>query len=302
MEDYSFIADDNVKIYAAIWKIEKPKAIVQIVHGMAEHIERYNDFALFLNTKGFIVAGEDHRGHGKTAGNLNNVGYFADEDGWNKVVTDNVNLGKKLREDYKDLPFYLFSHSMGSFLSRKLIAEYPEGIDKVILSGSGDFSKAQHFALNLVAHIQKTFIGGHATAKMLDKLAFSSMNNQFKPGKTGFEWLSRDEAKVEEYTADTFCGFVATIQFYIDFASGIKYLIQDEHLEKTPKDLPILFLSGSEDPVGGNKKLITGVYNKYLNTGHEKAELIFNEGGRHENLNEINRLEIYNIIYDWFAQ
>ncbi|MBI9105738.1 MAG: alpha/beta hydrolase [Spirochaetales bacterium] len=302
MTEYGFTAEDGTKIYAVKWTADQPKAIVQIVHGMAEHITRYDEFARYFNARGFIVAGEDHRGHGKTAGNLENAGYFADRDGWNKVINDNLQLGAKLREEYPGIPFYILGHSMGSFLCRKIIAEFPKGIDKVILSGSGDFKDSEIKMLGTIAKIQKIFLSGRGRAKLIDKLSFSSMNNQFKPGRTGFEWLSRDETKVDEYLADPFCGFIACLGMYEDFASGLAYLQNPEHLKKTPSDLPILFFSGSEDPVGGNTKLIKAVHKKYIESGHAKAELIFNKDGRHESLNETNRKDVYRIFADWLDE
>jgi alpha-beta hydrolase superfamily lysophospholipase len=302
MTEYGFTAGDGAEIYAVKWEAEKPKAVVQIIHGLAEHIERYGEFAEYLNSRGFIVAGEDHRGHGKTAGNLKNAGYFADSDGWNKVIVDNLQLSMKLKSEYPGLPFYILGHSMGSFLSRKIIAESPEGIDKVILSGSGDFEKSIVNMLSIIARFQKLFLGGKARAKLLDKLSFSSMNNQFKPGRTGFEWLSRDEKKVDEYIADPYCGFVASIGLYMDFASGLSYLQNPEHLKKTPAELPILLFSGSEDPVGGNTKLIRGIHKKYKDSGHTNVELMFNDGGRHESLNETNRKEVYKRFADWLEK
>lgn len=302
MTEYGFTAKDGKKIYAVKWAAEKPRAIVQIIHGMAEYVERYDEFARYLNGRGFVVAGEDHRGHGKTAGTLENAGYFADSDGWDKVISDNLQLGSKLREEYPGIPFYIVAHSMGSFLCRKIMAEAPEGIDKVILSGSGDFSSSQIAMLSTIAKVQKIFLSAHAEAKLIDKLSFSSMNNQFNPGRTGFEWLSRDEAKVDQYLADPFCGFVATIGMYIDFAGGLSYLQKPEHLSKTPANLPILFYSGSEDPVGGNTKLIKAVHKKYVDSGHTKTELRFNKGGHHESLNETNRVEVYKIFADWLDE
>ena len=302
MIDYSFTATDGTSIFAVKWETEKPRAIVQIIHGLAEHIERYDEFAAYLNTRGFVAAGEDHRGHGKTAGSLEKAGYFADTDGWNKVINDNLMLSRRLKAEYPGIPFYLFGHSMGSFLSRKIIAEWPEGINKVILSGSGDFTKSVVMLLSAIARIQKIFLTAKAEAKLLDKLSFSSLNNQFNPGRTGFEWLSRDEAMVDAYIADPFCGFVASIGLYLDFASGLSYLQNPEHLKKTPADMPILLFSGSEDPVGGNKKLISGIYNKYKESGHLHTELLFNEGGRHESLNETNREEVFKILADWLEK
>ena len=302
MTDYGFTAADGTEIYAAIWETEKPKGIVQILHGMAEHIERYDEFACYLNSQGYVVAGEDHRGHGKTAGNLENTGYFAELDGWNIVIKDNLKLAEKLRGEFPGIPYYIFAHSMGSFLTRKLIAEHPEGIKKVILSGSGDFDMGTLNMLGGLAKLQAGFFGKKARAKMLDKLSFSSMNNQFKPGRTGFEWLSRDEKKVDEYLADPYCGFVATIGFYLDFAYGLKYLKTGDCFEKTPKDLPILFYSGENDPVGGNGEQIKNVSEEYKKNGFTNIELELNPGGHHESLNETNRQDVYKTFADWLAK
>ncbi len=299
MIDYGFTAGDGTNIHAVKWECSVPRAVLQIVHGMAEYVERYDEFARYMNSRGIVVAGENHRGHGKTAGNLENAGYFADENGWEKVIADNVQLGSMLRKEYPGKPFYLLGHSMGSFISRCLIAESPEGIDKVILSGSGEFSSAQVNMLGLLASLQVVFKGARSRAKLLDKLSFSQMNSQFQPGKTGFEWLSRDEDKVQKYVDDPFCGFVCTAGFYRDFARGVRSLQKKNHLEKIPKNLPILLYSGSEDPVGGNGITVERVYRKYRKSGHGKAEFYLNPGGRHESLNETNRRDVYTFLADW---
>ncbi len=302
MTDYSFTAEDGKLISAKKWEIQNPKGIVQILHGMADHISRYNEFAEFLNSRGFLVAGEDHRGHGETAGTLENTGYFADSDGWNKVIRDNLRLADWLRDENPDIPYYIFGHSMGSFLTRKIIAEHPEKIAKVILSGSGDFSDIQVKLLTGIAKIQKIFFGKKAEAKLLDKLSFSKLNDQFKPGRTGFEWISRDEAKVDEYLADPFCGFICRIGLYMDFADGISFLKSDKAFKDTPNNLPILFYSGDHDPVGGNGSLISAVAEKYKSFGCNNVELVLNKDGRHESLNEINRDEIYKFMADWLER
>ena len=302
MKEFEFKAEDGSIIKATRWDIENPKGIVQILHGLAEHISRYDEFAAYLNSRGYTVAGEDHRGHGRTAGDIDKAGFFADSDGWNRVISDNLVLGGLLKNENPGIPFYIFGHSMGSFLCRKLIAEAPAGIDKVVLSGSGDFSSVQLNALSLIARLQSIFAGKEARAKLLDSLSFSKMNDQFKPGRTGFEWLSRDEQKVDEYVADPFCGFVATIGLYLDFADGLKYLKSDKPFEKTPKDLPMLFYSGEMDPVGGNGSLVRAVSQRYIDSGFKNIELVFNTGGRHESLNETNRREVYVTIADWLDE
>ncbi|MDC7227850.1 MAG: alpha/beta hydrolase [Spirochaetales bacterium] len=302
MNDYSFRASDGTGIYAAIWKTDKPKGIVQLIHGMAEHINRYDEFAKYLNSHGWVVAGEDHRGHGKTAGSIDKLGWFAERNGWDLVVEDNFLLSQKLKNEYPDLPYYIFSHSMGSFITRKLISEYPINPEKVILSGNGDFKDSDVIMVKLIGNIAKFFKSGKAKANLLDKLTFSSMNNKFNPGRTGLEWLSRDEAKVDEYIADPYCGFVVSVQFYLDFADGMSYLHTTDCFEKPPKGLPMLFYSGELDPVGGETKLVTRVYETYRKHGFKNAELVINKGGHHENLNEINRDEVYKTMADWLKK
>ncbi len=301
MKDYGFTALDGTEIYASIWECPSPTAVVQIIHGMAEQISRYNEFAQYLNSRGFVVAGEDHRGHGKTAGSLENAGWLAQADGWQKMVDDNVQLGNKLRKDYPDLPFFIIGHSMGSFIARNLVADNPDNIDRVILSGTGWFESSQTAPLRMIAKMQKAFQGSKAKAKLIDKLAFGGNNKQFNPGRTGFEWLSRDEKQVDLYVADPYCGFVATAGFYVDFAEGLDIISNEQTFRKTPAELPILLYSGEKDPVGGNGAGVQKVFEMYKNTGHSKAEMVLNPGGRHESLNETNRTEVYKIFADWLS-
>jgi alpha-beta hydrolase superfamily lysophospholipase len=215
------------------------------------------------------------------------------------MVRDNAVLGEKLRAENPGLPFYIIGHSMGSFIARDLIAAYPDGITKVILSGTGSFQSSQVLPLKIIASLQKLFTSSGKKAALIDKLAFGGNNKQFEPGKTGFEWLSRDEEQVKLYAEDPFCGFVATAGFYLDFAEGLKRISDSSTFENTPVDLPILLYSGDHDPVGGNGEGVEKVYKQYLDTGHKRVEMKLNEGGRHESLNETNRREVYNIFAGW---
>ncbi len=302
MTDYSFKAKDGKKIYAAKWDTDKPTGIVQILHGMAEHIERYDDFAKYLNSRGYVVTGEDHRGHGKTAGSLEDAGWFAEKNGWDIVVNDNFILGEKIKAEYPGLPIYIFGHSMGTFITRKLISEYPVNARKVILSGTGDFKASEVKMVKLIAGITKFFKTGKAKAELLDKLSFSAMNKNFKPGRTGLEWLSRDESMVDKYVSDPYCGFITTAQFYLDFAGGISYLHTDACFKNTPKDIPLLFYSGEKDPVGGNTEYVKKVFNQYKENGFKSIEIEFNKDGRHESINEVNREEVYKFMADWLEK
>jgi len=300
--DYSFETADGSTIYAAKWEAENPKGIIQIIHGMAEHIGRYDEFARYLNRSGYIVVGADLRGHGRTAESRETLGYFADKDGWNKVINDNVVLGNLIKDENPGLPFYIIGQSMGSFILRKLIIDYPDNIDKVILLAGGDLPDFQVYSLTLLAKIQEIFISKKKQSGLINGLSFSKLNDQFKPGKTGFEWLSRDENEIIAYLEDPLCGFVATLGFFNDFAYGMKYLKKREAYIRTPKELPILFYSGSRDPLGANGKYINAISEKYKKHGCIAIDVMFNEGGHHESLHEINREEVFRILTDWIEE
>ena len=299
MTDYSFMADDGKVIYSSKWETENPKGIVQIIHGMSEHVGRYDEFARYLNSRGYLVAGEDHRGHGKTSGDPDRLGYFADSDGWNRVIKDNVILGQRLKAENQDLPFYIIGESMGSFILRKLIVDYPEGIDKIILLSGGDLPNLQVYALSVLVKILGIFFSKKSKSRLMDKLSYSKLNDQFAPGKTGFEWITRDEHEIEKFIADPFCGFISTIGFYDDFAYGMRYLKKDIAYKKMPKYVPILFYSGDKDPLGHNGEYINEIAERYIKFGCTKVEEKFNVGGHHASLHEINRDEVFKTLADW---
>ena len=267
MTDHSFTAEDGREISFTKWKIENPKGIVQIIHGMAEHIGPYDEFARYLNTRGFLVAGEDHRGHGKSAADPEHLGYFADSDGWNRVIKDNVTLGRQLRRENPGLPFYLIGMSMGSFILRKLVVDYPDGIDKIIILSGGDLPDFQLYGLSVLIRIISLFQSTKKESKLINKLSYSKLNDQFAPGRTGFEWITRDEKELDKILSDPFCGFVSTLGFFHDFASGMRYLKKDDACKKTPDKLPILFYSGDNDPLGKNGEYVHAIAERYRRYG-----------------------------------
>ncbi|MBT3312632.1 MAG: alpha/beta hydrolase [Desulfobacterales bacterium] len=293
---------DSTKIFIYRWSPEEKvnvKGVVQIAHGMAEHGARYESFAEVLVDEGFAVYASDHRGHGKTAGSKEEIGYFADTKGWNKVVDDMQELTTTIKKENPDLPVFIFGHSMGSFLLRNYIYLYGDLIHGAILSGTGGDPGVLGNLAILISKLEIIRIGKKGRTKLMNKLTFGSFNKHFKPNRTEFDWLSRDEEVVDNYINDPFCGKIFTAGFYKDMMFGLKQINQKSNILKTPKDLPIFLFSGDMDPVGSNGKGVIQVYNAYNSMGMRDVSYKLFHGGRHEMLNETNREEVFQDIISW---
>lgn len=286
-------------IHGCRWEPEgKPVAVVQIVHGIAEHIGRYSDFAEFLTSHGILVVAEDHMGHGGSVGEEDALGYFTG--GWFKAVQDTYRLLRNTRMEYPDVPYILLGHSMGSFMARTLIAKYPGcGISGVILSGTGWI----HMALVNTATAACTLVGKRngfdKPNAMLDGMAFGSYNNRIEHRRTDHDWLTRDPKVVDTYLADPLCGFTPTAGLLRDMMSGLRYNQDPVHLARMRKDLPVLFISGSEDPVGDYGKGVKKSAEAFRAAGMEDVAVKLYPLCRHELLNEINQEEVYNYLLKW---
>lgn len=302
IKDLKFKSSDNVEVFYKAWipnDRNDIRACIQLSHGMAEHIERYNSFAKVLVKKGFIVYGNDHRGHGRTAGDLKNIGYFADEDGWDKVVNDMHQLTNIIKDEHKDIPFFIFGHSMGSFLTRRYIQLYGNEIDGVILSGTGGNPGIAGRIGLMIAKREIKENGKRAKSPKLNKLSFGNFNKNFEPTRTEFDWLTRDEDEVDKYIEDPYCGEIFTGGFFYDMLLGLRELNKKDNIERIPKDLPIFLVSGDKDPVGKNTKGVLKAYNSYKKAGIINVKYKFYPGVRHEILNELNKKEVYKDIISW---
>ena len=267
------------------WKIDNPKKVVVISHGMAEHAKRYDYFATKLNEAGFAVYAIDQIGHGGAI--KDNRGHWEPGD-FNRCVENLYTLVGKAKEEYPDRPVILFGHSMGSFLSQQFIKVHGDAIEKVILSGSaktGSLHKMGKF-------ISSFFSGGDQKKenKFLNNLSFGSYNKDFAPNRTDFDWLSRDNEQVDKYVADPLCGYCCTTGFFREFLKGLAQL--NENLEFIPKELPIYIMSGSKDPVGAAGRDVKSLYEMYKDLGIKDVEMKLYEDGRHEMLNETNKDEV----------
>lgn len=299
--NFTYKSKDGSIIHAYKWgqKTPKTKAIIQISHGMAEHAGRYDEFAKTMVNENFILYGNDHRGHGKNILDLRDLGYLGKTDGFINLVRDMVSLTDIIKEENDGLPIILLGHSMGSFAAQRYIMDYPNKIQGLILSGSNG---SQGFILKFgkfLAKIEKTLRGDKAKSQILNKLSFGSYNKNFAPNRTEFDWLSRNEKSVDRYINDSYCGTVFPASFYYEFFDTLEYIENSNNFGKISKDLPILIISGADDPVGGFGKGVQNLYKRYESIGIEKLDYNLYDGVRHEPLNEINRDEIISDIIQW---
>lgn len=299
---FTFESEDHQTITAQKWVADgQPKACIQIAHGMAEHIERYDEFAMNLAQEGYAVYGNDHRGHGKTAGTLENVGYFADQDGFNLVVQDMKQLTDIIREAFPGIPVFLFGHSMGSLLSRNYITKHADSLKGLILSGvMGDLGEMSEPVINMIkGEAQEK--GPKAPSAIMADLTGKSRNEAFEPARTDFDWLTRDEKQVDKYIADPFCGSDFSCGYWIDFLTGLQETSEQEKAGKLPQNLPVFFLSGDKDPIGNNGQAVKDVCQTYKNAGVKDVTIKLYPEGRHEMINEPNKSEVFQDIFQWVA-
>jgi alpha-beta hydrolase superfamily lysophospholipase len=301
---FEFTAKDGQKIFVRQWLPDNNEinAIIQVAHGMAEHSGRYTEFAEFFASKGFAVYVNDHRGHGQTAKDLKNVGFLAPNNGWQLVLDDVHQLTQIIKEKHPNKPIFLLGHSFGSMLARAYILEYANDINGVIISGTTGTEGFIVDAGKFLASLQGIFKGKNKPSKLLTGMSFKGYNDPFKPTKTPFDWLSRDEERNKNYWKDPYCGTIFSNRFFYDMLSLIKYINKATNYQKIPQNLPVLFISGTMDPVGEFGKGVKKVYNKFKQKGVQDINLKLYEGGRHEMLNETNRKEVYQDIFDWIGK
>lgn len=278
------------------------RCIIQIVHGMAEYIERYEEFARFMTDRGFVVVGEDHLGHGKSVGENGKCGYFCEQDPATVVVRDVHRLKKATAARYPDIPYVIMGHSMGSFITRNYLCHYGTGVDGAVIMGTGMQPQAVLALSKIVAAVSGRVFGPEKEGKLLDKLAFGSYNRLIAEPGTSFDWLSRDGERVKQYLNDPMCGFVFTVNGFQTLFELISRLYKQENLERIPKNLPVFILSGDADPVGDYGKGVKKAYKSLRSAGLKDIRLKLYEGGRHELLNETNRQEVTQDIYHWIEK
>ena len=287
------------QIHYGCWEPEgQPKAVVQIVHGIAEHIQRYDAFARYLNFLGCLVVAEDHMGHGQSVGETGIQGYFYG--GWFQAVEDTYQLLVQTRNAFADIPYILFGHSMGSFMARTILEVHPDsGISACIICGTGWMPEAVLKAGIVMCKGVCKLYGETKPNAALQSVVFGSYNRRIEHPRTAYDWLTRDAKIVDAYIADPMCGFTVTAGLLRDMLTGILYIQNAKNLEKMEKFLPVHFIAGGDDPVGNYSSGVLKAAEAFKQVGLQDISCRIYPLCRHEILNEINKQEIYEDIGQW---
>ena len=302
-EEFTFDSrDGKSKIYAcAFYPEQEPLCILQIVHGMKDRIARYEEFAQYLAGNGILVVGEDHLGHGKTA--TDKKGYFCEKDPATVLVRDVHRLKKIMEEKYPTLPYFLLGHSMGSFIVRNYMTRYGTGIEGAILCGTGTPKKAELLFGKVLTGIIGKVKGSDYVSKLVDDISTKSYMSGIENAKTEHDWLSTEEATIEKFVNDKLCsGFTFTVNGYHTLYELALRMQEKDNMRKIPKKLPILIVSGTEDPVGNKGLAPKKLYDDYLNLDLTKVVLKLYSGARHEVLHEKNSETVFVDLFNWIEK
>lgn len=327
-EEISFASANGVDTVAAsIWipDMQQPKAILQIAHGMCEHMGRYEDFAQFMARNGFVVCGQDHIGHGRTAATDDDLGFFAEKDGHVYLVEDVGRLRGIISERYPELPYFLLGHSMGSFITRQYITKHAKGISGYICCGTGGPMPILSIAIAYTKW-QRMLKGSRARGYAVNKIAFGAayknpgkkakaseninqgqtgdpntvpQTSLTKPSYSSHAWLSRDPAVWEAFGSDPKCNYVFTNAGFLDMFTLYRNVSTVSWTRAVPKDLPVFLIAGDKDPVGNRGSGVKIVNNRLRFAGIYDLTMKLYKDARHELLNETNKAEVYDDILQW---
>ncbi|RHW40167.1 alpha/beta fold hydrolase [Lysinibacillus yapensis] len=291
--------EDGHQVYVRMFHpIGKPIGHFHIMHGMAEHSGRYIEFAHALMELGYFVTAHDHRGHGETARLNGQLGHLGDEKGFYRLVEDAFEIIQHYNA-LKQLPeTILFGHSMGSFVARRFMQLYSGHIDRCILCGTGA-TTALHLLGNLLSRSLCTFRGKDMPSQLMNDLSFGSFSRSVLNSRTIYDWLCTNDEEVEKYINDPYCGFVPTNQYFADVTEGLLLINKKEEIQRIRKDLPVLLISGTEDPVGLNGAGVFKIGKEMHDAGLEDVVVYLFEGMRHEILKEKNKEHVYHVIARW---
>lgn len=296
---FTFSDPSGNRLFAREWLPESgsPKAIIQVIHGLGEHSLRYEPFAEFFTGQGFGVLAYDHRGHGET--DPDRLGYIPGEDGFHRMTKNILDFRNSTEQKYPNLPRILFAHSMGSFLTQRYMQLFDDRPAAIIYSGSsGKPPKSLAAGTALASLLSKLYGPGHKS-EFIFWLTFYPYNSKFKPNRTKVDWISRDEEVVDQYFDDPFCGFVPTASFFKDFFKGLQSLHSHSPFADHDTDIPILLLSGADDPVSNMGEGVLELEQILRLDGVSDLSVKLYEGARHETINEINRDEVLNDLLTW---
>jgi alpha-beta hydrolase superfamily lysophospholipase len=291
-------APDGHEIHMHMWSPESSVShVIQVLHGLGEHAARYERFAHAAASRDYAVCVHDHRGHGP---HTEELGHFADNNGWHLLVADALLVQDFSRERFADAPLMLLGHSMGSYIAQSFAMIYGDRLSALILSASTWPSRLQLLPALAIAHIEAWRLGIRGKSALLNKLGFGDFNKRFAPARTEMDWLSRDAAEVDKYIADPLCGGPYSCRLWLDILGGLIDISSDNALARVPVGLPLLITGGECDPVGGDRGM-TRLMMHYAQSGHQRISVKVFPDGRHEMLNDSNRAEVTANWLDWIA-
>ena len=305
MTEFTFLSTDGkTQLHGMRWEPEggSVRAVLQICHGVAEHIARYDAFARYLNGLGIAVVGHDHLGHGLSLPEGGTPVYFGEGNTWNTVVDDIYVLHQRIRLWYPDVPLCIMGHSMGSFLTRTYLIRYPGTVKAAVIMGTGWQPKAVIAGGMAVAKAVGAVVGENGTSDLVTNLAFGAYNKLFAPNRTSCDWLSADEGNVDAYMADPLCGADATVGLFRQMLSGIRFNQKLSNLRQMDPRIPVLFVAGEKDPVGDCGNGVRRTYQEFRRAGVQDCTLKLYPGLRHEILNEkAQQQQIFEDIGQWLT-
>lgn len=305
MTEFTFLSTDGkTQLHGMRWEPEggSVRAVLQICHGVAEHIVRYDAFARYLNDLGIAVVGHDHLGHGLSLPEGGTPVYFGEGNTWNTVVDDIYVLHQRIRLWYPDVPLCIMGHSMGSFLTRTYLIRYPGTVKAAVIMGTGWQPKAVIAGGMAVAKAVGAVVGENGTSDLVTNLAFGAYNKLFAPNRTSCDWLSADEGNVDAYMADPLCGADATVGLFRQMLSGIRFNQKLSNLRQMDPRIPVLFVAGEKDPVGDCGNGVRRTYQEFRRAGVQDCTLKLYPGLRHEILNEkAQQQQIFEDIGQWLT-
>ncbi len=300
--DFTFLSTDgSTHLHGVLWEPTEvvPVAVLQIAHGVAEYIDRYDDFARFMNSHGVVVVGHDHLGHGQSVTVNGTPVYFGDGTTWETVTDDLYVLHTRMKERYPTLPFVLMGHSMGSFLARSYLIRYGGTVKAAILMGTG-WQGSLVLSAGLALSGALASKGADKTSPLITKLAFGAYNKKIKNPRTASDWLSVDEENVDAYLADPLCGGEMTVGLFHQMLRGIRFNQRFSSLDRMNGETPVLLISGNSDPVGDMGAGVNQTYTEFKRSGVADCTVKLYPKLRHEILNEkAHRAEVYDDIWNW---
>ncbi len=301
--------DGSSTIRALLWEPEtaarpdfEPRGVVQLVHGMSEHVERYAPFAQRLCEQGFAVCANDHVGHGKSAGSAAELGHLPLNGGKDVLVEDVHTLRETVCSRYPAAPYVIFGHSMGSFVTRVYLTRHGAGVAAAVVCGTGQQPRAQSSAGKALTSVLARLHGERYVSKLVCSMGTGAYAKAVEMPRTDVDWIATDPEVVDAYVADPLCGQDFTVGGYHTLACLVADATNAKLARKVPSELPMLFIAGGEDPVGDCGKGVKAAAREYRRAGVRTVEEIIYPGVRHEILNEPIKEQVYADVEQFLKQ